>query len=219
MPSGNKCHRRGGGPTPIGKSLLYYCTTLTLVIRLLIKPEVLVSMPALLCMRWNIMFPLFVFFLLKRKPMIKVSGTPPCVVGSNLKTESKCFVFASIPSKTLHLEKNYENRKSDWKLFPELPQRSTTSLKHGSDGSALPPIKSRVSDNSQLSQITQFSNWYVQLRISQYSGNLLNQTLIKTRVDSNKLITLLSWPILTNLIFVFVSCLTGQSVKRSLLDW
>ena len=118
--------------------------------------------------------------------MIKVSGTPPCVVGSNLKTESKCFVFASIPSKTLHLEKNYENRKSDWKLFPELPQRSTTSLKHGSDGSALPPIKSRVSDNSQLSQITQFSNWYVQLRISPHSGNLLNQTLIKTRVDSNK---------------------------------
>ena len=156
---------------------------------------------------------------MKRKPMIKVSGTPPCVVGSNLKTESKCFVFASIPSKTLHLEKNYENRKSDWKLFPELPQRSTTSLKHGSDGSALPPIKSRVSDNSQLSQITQFSNWYVQLRISPHSGNLHNQTLIKTRVDSNKLITLLSWPILTNLMFVFVSCLIGQSVKRSLLDW
>ena len=152
--------------------------------------------------------------------MIKVSAPPPCVVGSNLKTESKCFVFASIPSKTLHLEKNYENRKSDWKLFPELPQRSTTSLKHGSDGSALPPIKSRVSDNSQLSQITQFSNWYVQLRISPHSGNFHNQTFIKTRVDSNKLNTLPSWPILTNLMFLAVQDSSiGDLVTDSLTEW
>ena len=37
------------------------CTTFTLVIRLFIKPELLVSMLALLCMRLNIMFPLVAF--------------------------------------------------------------------------------------------------------------------------------------------------------------
>ena len=72
------------------------CTTFTLVIRLLIKPEVLVSMPALLCMRLNIMFPLVAFLWRENDK----SQRPPSVrCGIQFKNWEQVFCFRLNPLK------------------------------------------------------------------------------------------------------------------------